>query len=615
MGTPTGAVDFSGNGTVALGSATLDSTSGQATANLNVPGYLFVNAGTYSLTAQYRGDAVFSAGGATANVQIAAPIGVSSIVPAVPVSVTATADPAGPFWEFTITLRERGGVAAVLTDVNLDGQDQPVAQFFDSASIPANGSIASGHVIFRDLAYPLVRTFIFSGVDATGLSWSRQVGIAFLGLQVAVQPPTVTAIPLVVPQDPAAAANCQWSQQVVVTEFSGYAQTIASLSLGSAPIGVLIPAIFGTAQLAPYGSLQGGICWPGAAAGETSQLTIHFASGLSQTLAVSFAGPVENPPSVSVSVPALNLSTASPQAIWAIVVPDGQSWTIGVNPQNILSGWLSLSQSTGTGSAQIIVTASGTGFAPGAYFANLVIQGPNFWPPSVTVPVTFVNGDSTGVTIGSLTNAASGQSVAAPGMLAVLQGANLYRGGINVSNAFGPVYSYASNAAVPIGITVNGVPAALTNVTPSQIKFQIPYEIGAGTAVVGVGYSGKVGAFVFQVSPSAPGIYADATGSVGTVQAGKSISLTMTGGGVTNPALGDATAGTSSLVYKTALPITLTIGGVPASITSYGIAADSYSTTLNVAIPASASVGIQPVVVTVGGVSSPPVNITIAPAQ
>ena len=130
-GTPTGTVDFSANGTVALGSA-LVGEGGIAT--LNVPGYRFGSVAMFTVTARYSGDTAFSSGGAITKVQIATPTGVSSIVPAAPIAVTASIDPSGLFWEFTMTLTDRGGVPSILTGVNLDGQDQPVSQFFPSPS-------------------------------------------------------------------------------------------------------------------------------------------------------------------------------------------------------------------------------------------------------------------------------------------------------------------------------------------------------------------------------------------------------------------------------------------------------------------------------------------------
>lgn len=606
-GTPTGIVDF-GNFSVVLGSAALDSSSGQAVANFNLPGYLLTSATTYTLTAQYRGDTAFSGGGAKSSLKISAPTGVSAIVPSVPVAVAATPDPSGLFWEFTMSLQERGGVDAVLTGVNLDGQDQPVSQFFPSPSIPANGSITSSHIFFRNLAYPIARTFIFTGIDATGQSWTRQVSITFLGLSTSTQAVILTAVPLVMQQNPAADPNCQWSQQLILTDISGYPQTISTMHLGNLPVGDQIQKIFGTAQLAAYGSVQGTICWAGETPGSTDFVQLVFSSGYGADITVSFAGPAVNPSPIAVDAASVNLSVANPQGTFNISVPDGQSWTIGVNPQNVRSGWLSLSQISGTSSAQITVTANGSGFAPDAYLANLIIQGPNLSPASITVPVMFVNGNSTGVTITSLTNAASGGSMAAPGMLATLQGTGLPDSPASYS---GGVYSFSTGF---VSITVNGVPAAWTSESHTQIKFQIPYETSIGTAVVGVSYNGAAAGYLFQVAPSAPGIFTTTPGSAGTVQAGKPIALTMTGDGVMSPALADGTPGSSALTNKTALPFTVTIGGAPAFLTSYGIGSGAYDTTLNVLIPASTPAGVYPVVATVNGVASQPVNLTVTAA-
>jgi uncharacterized protein (TIGR03437 family) len=615
-GMPTGAVDFT-NGSIPLVSVQLDSGSGQPAASFSLPGYLLGGAGTFNLVAQYRGDAAFSAAGATASLQITAPTGVASIVPSAPVSVTATVDPTGLFWEFTMSLRELGGVAAVLTGINVDGQDQPVALYFPKPSIPPSSTLTSRYIVYRDLAYPLVRTFVFSGVDATGQSWSRQATITFLGPYTFTQAVILSAVPLVMQQDPTADPSCQWSQRLVLTETTGWAQTISGLLLGNVSLSDQIPAIFGTSQLAAYGSLEGNICWAGASPGSTNTVSLWFAAGWTQDIAVSFAGPPVNPPQVSASPASLTLSATdakSPpaQATLSISVPDGQSWSIGISPQNLVSGWLSLSQTSGSGSAQVAVQASASGFQPGAYHAEMVIQGPNFSPAAITIPVMFVLGDSSVATITSVTNAASGQTVAAPGMRAVLKGTALAMSSVYYANGV-----YAVGRLSGVLVTVNGVPAAVQSVSPSQINFQIPYETGTGTAVVGVSYNNSAAGYLIQVTPSAPGIYADANGNATptpTVQAGNTLTLTMTGDGVTNPSIPDGAtpATSSSLAFKPALPFTLTIGGGPAFLTSYGIAAGAYGvTTMNVTIPASAPTGPQPVVVTVGGVSSPPVNVTI----
>ncbi len=94
-GTPTGTVDF-GTQAIPLGSVMLDASSGQPTAIMNVPGYLLGSANTFLLSAQYRGDAAFSGGGASTSVSLTVPTGVSSIVPSAPLSrISAQPDASG----------------------------------------------------------------------------------------------------------------------------------------------------------------------------------------------------------------------------------------------------------------------------------------------------------------------------------------------------------------------------------------------------------------------------------------------------------------------------------------------------------------------------------------
>lgn len=614
-GMPTGAVDFS-NGSLPLGSIPLNGmVGGQPTASFSLPGYLLGSTGRFNLVAQYRGDAAFSGGGATAALQITAPTGVASIVPTTPVSVDAAIDPNGLFWEFTMSLGEWGGVAAVLTGITVDGQAQPLAQYFPTPSITPYGTLISQSIVYRNLAYPLVRTFVFSGVDATGQSWSRQAAITFLGPYTGGQAVIFSAVPLVMQQDLTADPSCQWSQRLVLTEISGWPQTVSDLLLGNVSLAKQIPAIFGTSQLAAYGSLEGNICWAAASPGSTDTVSLAFAAGWTQDMAVSFAGPASNPSPISASPTSLTLSGSNAnQATLTISVPDGQSWSIGISPQNPVSGWLSVSQTSGAGSAQVTVQATGSGYAPGAYHAELVIQGPNLSPAAITIPVMLVPGDSSAATITNVTNQASGQAVAAPGMVAVLTGTALAPSSTTYTYGGG---MFVVGQLEGVLVTVNGVPAAVSSVSPSNIVFQIPYETGTGTAVVGVSYSNSAAGYLIQVTPSAPGIYADSSGNVkpmATVQAGNSLILTMTGDGLTNPTIPDgyAPSASGSMAFKPALPFTLTIGGVPAFLTNYGIAAGAYGvTTLDVTIPASTPAGPQPVVVTVGGVSSPPVNLTI----
>jgi uncharacterized protein (TIGR03437 family) len=60
------------------------------------------------------------------------------------------------------------------------------------------------------------------------------------------------------------------------------------------------------------------------------------------------------------------------------------------------------------------------------------------------------------------------------------------------------------------------------------------------------------------------------------------------------------------------LPLTVTVGGTPALIQFAGLTPGVVGLAqVNFIVPASVAKGVQPVVVTVNGVSSPPANITV----
>ena len=146
---------------------------------------------------------------------------------------------------------------------------------------------------------------------------------------------------------------------------------------------------------------------------------------------------------------------------------------------------------------------------------------------------------------------------------------------------------------------------------------KIPYETAAGTAVVGVNNAGQVSYSLFQVAPTAPGIFSlnGAINPDGPAKVGSQAFLYITGDGdVTQslatgstPALGTPL---SSLPAPISVP-TVTVGGINAPVVFYGITPGSVGVTqINFQLPSGLS-GVQPVVVTVNGLASAPVNLTI----
>jgi len=172
-----------------------------------------------------------------------------------------------------------------------------------------------------------------------------------------------------------------------------------------------------------------------------------------------------------------------------------------------------------------------------------------------------------------------------------------------------------------VAATVNGITAPVSAVAPDQLTIQIPYETGAGPAVLGVNNNGQVAAYSFQVAPSAPGIFTDQNGGLVPVASGRpgqTLVMSITGEGDTSPVLANGSTpalGTSqSRLPSPRLPVTMTIGGIQAQVVSASIPSGFVGKTqISFKIPLDAAPGVQPVVVTVGGVDSPPANLTVTP--
>ncbi len=621
-GVPTGTVNFQTGG-FALSSATLAPVAGVPTASATFQASQ-LGTGNGSIYAIYSGDAAFSSGTGSAPLRIVLPPGAAAIEAFASLNpvYASSPDAQGPSWQTTITLAEVAGVPAMVTGFTIDGQAQPMAQYFPSTSIPANGRL-SATVVLRNLAVPLTSIFAFTGTDAAGNAWTRQIQMSFLGQQV-FQNFNVSATPLTMTQNPS--APCQWSQLLTLDETGGYAFQVTGLLTGNVDISNQIPAIFGTNRLAAYGSLQGTLCWNGITLPASNNVLIELADDfgnlLESELTVSFAGPAANPIALSAAPASLSLQQVVPgisaQTTLAIDISDKtQSWTASVSPGNRTTSWLTLSQYSGTGPAKITLTALADGFEAGVYRANIVFQSANAVPQYITVPVMFIYGASGSSAISGVTNAESFQIAASPGMIMAVFGTGLATAPQSVSAL--PLPLSMSGVAV----TINGLPAPLYYISPTQLNVQVPYEAGAGPAVLGVNNLGQISGIQFQISPSAPGIVTDGSGNVNptpTAQAGSIGVLYVTGDGVVAPALRDGFSPASGTplpsLPHSLLPFSVTVGGVEAFLEFVGVTPGVVGLTqVNFTVPGSIAPGVQPVVVTVNGVPSPPVNITVQASQ
>ena len=418
-GTPTGTVNFLLL-EQALGSGTLTNVNGQQMVSVTIPAWE-LGVGTSTVTAQYAGNAAFSAGGAGIKIQATLPTtaGVAAIGAQVPGPVFAFQTGTQPLtWQADITLQELAGVPALLTGFTVDGQAQPLSQYFPSPDIPAGGTL-TGSIVFTNLAVPVIKTFGFTGTDLSGSTWSRQVQVQFRGLinedQVNFN---LWATPLTIQQNPGAATNCQWPQQITLDEITGYQLHVIGLLKGSVDISNTIAAVFGTTRLAPWGSLQGTVCWSPATTPSSDLLEViledDFGDELSQELNVNFTAPAASavqlsasPASIALKPPVVSLFPV-PQTLTVNLSDKTQPWTATVFPANRTTTWLTLSQYAGTGPATLTLQTSGTGFEPGVYRATIVLQSPNSVPQYLAVPVMFVNTPTpNGPAVSSVGNALS----------------------------------------------------------------------------------------------------------------------------------------------------------------------------------------------------------------
>ncbi len=396
-GTPTGTVNFTWDITP-LGSAPLVNGIATISLPLYVPG---ISSGTIQLAAEYSGDAAFSSSGTTKTIQVTTPTGVASVIPSAPTTVYPQyPDAQGLSWQTSISLSEVAGTPALVTGLTIDGVAQALSQYFPSTAIQPGGTLTANFV-FRGLAPPVTRTFVFTGTDPTGLAWSRQVAVNYLPL------PTynygnVNATPLTAVQNPANAA-CPWSVQMNIDDQGGYGIYLLSyLLVGGVDMSAQIPAIFGTTRMDAWGGLQGTLCFSNITPPATDAIYVQLSNGAFENVSVSFASPPPNPGTLSVSPAAVSIAGAPPSDFIAgttakltVNLSDKtQQWTAAVYPMNRTTSWLSLSQLSGNGPASITLTANSTGFEPGAYRATIVIQSQNAVPQYINVPVMFVLGAS-----------------------------------------------------------------------------------------------------------------------------------------------------------------------------------------------------------------------------
>jgi uncharacterized protein (TIGR03437 family) len=246
-------------------------------------------------------------------------------------------------------------------------------------------------------------------------------------------------------------------------------------------------------------------------------------------------------------------------------------------------------------------------------------------------------------TITSVANAASlATGSVAPGMVAVVNGSNLGETPGKGCTATYPVPTICNGASV----LVNGRATPVSWAAANTVTFQVPFETTGSTATVQVtsqasGATLSSAVVTVPVAPVVPGLYTAAgTGSgLGyyyvpgglfaqfsvAVQMGQTVVIYGTGFGVTSPVVADGNPSADSPLATCVANVTLTVGGLSATVQSASLetvdspahgdpGADQvvFTVPAGLTIPSAQTQASFPVIVTVGGVASSPVTLTVA---
>jgi uncharacterized protein (TIGR03437 family) len=274
----------------------------------------------------------------------------------------------------------------------------------------------------------------------------------------------------------------------------------------------------------------------------------------------------------------------------------------------------------------IAVTVNVSAAAPGQMTNQAAVSGGGPSAGQATEDVTNIAAVANPLQITGVSNAASGQAVVAPNTWISIYGTNFAAAGFSDTWSNSIVKGSLPTALDGVKVTVGGNPAYVAYVGAGQINVLTP-AVASGSASVTVttasGASAPVTVAAQQFSPAFflwPNAQPVAThanyswavkngtfAGTATVPAkpGETIILWGTGFGATNPATPAGVEAPSTAVYYTANPVSVTIGGVPATGV-VAVLAPGFGGLYEVVVtvPAALANGDYAVVATVGGVST-----------
>ena len=297
-------------------------------------------------------------------------------------------------------------------------------------------------------------------------------------------------------------------------------------------------------------------------------------------------------------------------------------------------GTAQLVGSSGIATATLAVTGSDIGLNPVSQATQTITATYNGSSSATVTAHVTLNALATSVGTAPLitgsTNAGSFKQVYAPGMILAVFGSQLApaaNGPSNpaVTNSVPFPYTMAGVAA-----TIDGEAAPLWYVSTTQWNIQIPYETAPGTGNLEINNNGQVTNESITVAAAAPGVFTftdannkpNIANGLPPVAAGGETVLYLTGAGAVSPSIATGAAPAAGTALN-ALPsptqtTTITVAGLPVPTPlqfNAIIPGLDGVVQVNFTVPAGVPAGLQPVVVTIGGVPSVTVYLTVAGAS
>ena len=385
---------------------------------------------------------------------------------------------------------------------------------------------------------------------------------------------------------------------LTVSPTSGVAPSAISLSIS--PAGLSAGTYSGNVQILAAGGASGSV---------TVAVTLTIAAA---------------PPTLAVSPQALTFSYSAGGA-----VPAAQSVAITNSGGSTLSwaaspgaSWVMLSSASGTAPATLSVSVDPAGMAAGTYAASVQITASGATTSPASVGLTLVvQAAQPVVNVASVTNGASFQP-----SFASATWVSIFGTGLSESSRGWQASDFV-NGLLPtsldgVSVTIDGLPAYVQYISPTQINVLAPDDATVGTMQVQVSTAqGKSNSFPVQKQQFGPAfftvggnfvaaLHADYTivGKAGLIpgvatqpaQPGEVILLYATGFGPTDPPLPAAQLVAAPAAL--ANPVQIAIGGVAAPVAYAGlVGAGLYQ--FNVTVPNVAS-GDAAVLAQIGGLQT-----------